>query len=80
MSHESILAMIAPDPESGDLVMEWLASELSGPNAKVSQKGDYVTVEASVNKIEALLDAEYSVFGISALTRIMRYSDICSQT
>lgn len=64
MSHEEVLAMIAPAEESSDLVMQWLANELSG--AKVSQKGDYVTVKASVNEIEELLDAEYSVFGTCA--------------
>jgi tripeptidyl-peptidase-1 len=58
--------MIAPAQESSDLVMQWLQNEFSGPDAKVTQKGDYVTVEASVKKIEELLDAEYSVFGTSA--------------
>jgi tripeptidyl-peptidase-1 len=68
MSREQILAMVAPAEESTDLVMQWLQNEFSGPDAKVSQKGDYVTVEASVKKIEELLDAEYSVFGTFAQT------------
>jgi tripeptidyl-peptidase-1 len=80
MSHEEILAMIAPAQESGDLVIRWLTSELSGPDAKVSQKGDYVTVEASVNEIEGLLDAEYGVFGISTSKYKMYHSNSCSQT
>jgi tripeptidyl-peptidase-1 len=58
MSHEEILAMIAPAEDSSDLVIKWLESELSGSGTKVSQKGDYVTVEASVKEIEQLLDAE----------------------
>jgi tripeptidyl-peptidase-1 len=55
--------MIAPKQESSDLVMQWLTSEISSPEAKVTVKGDYVTVQASVNTIENLLNAEYSTFG-----------------
>ena len=55
--------MIAPKQESNDLVMQWLTSEISSPEAKVTVKGDYVTVQASVNTIEKLLNAEYSTFG-----------------
>jgi tripeptidyl-peptidase-1 len=66
MSHEEIIAMVAPAKESADFVMQWLESEISNSGTKVSQKGDYVTVEASVAEIEQLLDAKYSVFGISA--------------
>lgn len=54
--------MIAPKQESSDLVMQWLAGELSSSDAQVTLKGDYVTVRASVNTIEQLLKAEYSVF------------------
>jgi hypothetical protein len=79
MTHEEILAMIAPAEESGDLVMQWLESELSDIDAKMSQTGDYVTVEASVKEIEQLLDAEYSVFGISAPIRDNQPSNIYSQ-
>lgn len=57
--------MIAPKQESNDLVMQWLTSEISSPEAKVTVKGDYVTVQASVNTIEKLLSAEYSTFGKS---------------
>jgi hypothetical protein len=77
MSHEEILAMIAPAQESGDLVMQWLQSELS--SAKITQKGDYVTVEASVNEIEELLDADYNVFGIYVLTDDVHQANNCSQ-
>jgi tripeptidyl-peptidase-1 len=79
MTHEEILAMIAPAEESGDLVMQWLESELSGIGAKMSQTGDYITVEASVKEIEQLLDAEYSVFGISATLRDIQPSYIYSK-
>lgn len=56
--------MIAPKQESSDLVMQWLTKEISAPEAKVTKKGDYVTIQASVKTIEKLLDAEYSVFGM----------------
>jgi tripeptidyl-peptidase-1 len=65
MSHEEVIAMVAPAKESADVVMQWLESELSNLGTKVSQKGDYVTVEASVAEIEQLLDTKYSVFGNS---------------
>jgi hypothetical protein len=77
MSHEEILAMIAPAQESGDLVMQWLQTSLS--NAKVSQQGDYVTVEASVNEIEELLDADYNVFGMYTLATHIHQADDRSQ-
>jgi tripeptidyl-peptidase-1 len=55
--------MIAPKQESVDLVKEWLANEVSSSNAEVTVKGDYVTIQASVNVVEKLLKAEYSTFG-----------------
>jgi tripeptidyl-peptidase-1 len=79
MSHEEILAMVAPAEESADLVMKWLQTELSGLGNKVSQEGDYITVEASVKEIEQLLDAEYDVFGNSAPTADMPSSNHYSQ-
>jgi tripeptidyl-peptidase I len=65
LDHETILAMIAPKKESSDLVMQWLANDISSPEAKVSKQGDYVTIQANVRTIEKLLNAEYSVFGMS---------------
>ncbi|KAF2645222.1 subtilisin-like protein [Massarina eburnea CBS 473.64] len=62
LSHEAILAMIAPKQESTDLVTEWLESKLSSKDAEITAKGDYVTVQASVNTIEKLLHTEYSTF------------------
>jgi tripeptidyl-peptidase-1 len=63
LDQETILAMIAPKQESSDLVMQWLTNEISSPEAKVTVKGDYVTIQASVNTIEKLLKTEYSTFG-----------------
>jgi tripeptidyl-peptidase-1 len=56
--------MTAPKQESSDLVSQWLASEISSPEAKVTVKGDYVTIQGNVKTIEKLLNAEYSVFGM----------------
>jgi tripeptidyl-peptidase-1 len=55
--------MVAPKQESIDLVKEWLARETSGSNAEVTVKGDYVTVQASVNVVEQLLKTKYNTFG-----------------
>jgi tripeptidyl-peptidase I len=57
--------MIAPKQESSDLVMQWLGSGISNPEAEITTKGDYVTIQANVRTIEKLLNAEYSVFGKS---------------
>ena len=64
LDHETILAMVAPKQESSDLVKQWLTKEISSPEAKITTKGDYVTIQASVKTIEKLLNAEYSVFGM----------------
>lgn len=76
LDRETILAMIAPKQESSDLVMQWLQGETEKTEAEITMKGDYVTIQASVDTIEKLLDAEYSVFGMSIFTtRIMfKYS------
>ncbi|PVH93299.1 subtilisin-like protein, partial [Periconia macrospinosa] len=62
LDQEAILAMIAPKKESVDLVQEWLDKELPSSGSDVTVKGDYVTVQASVNTIEKLLKTEYSTF------------------
>lgn len=74
--------MIAPKQESSDLVKQWLASDVSSPEAKITTKGDYVTIEANVRTIEKLLNAEYNVFGTSSFTLInlLRRSDRNSST
>jgi tripeptidyl-peptidase-1 len=67
--------MIAPKQESSDLVMQWLTSENLSTEAKITTKGDYVTIEANVKTIEKLLNAEYSVFGMfKTMERISRPS------
>ncbi|KAF2713438.1 subtilisin-like protein [Pleomassaria siparia CBS 279.74] len=70
--------MIAPKQESSELVMQWLATKVAHPEAKVTQNGDYVTLQASVNVIEELLEAEYSTFVRTGSTektlRTLKYS------
>jgi tripeptidyl-peptidase-1 len=67
--------MIAPKQESSDLVMQWLGSDISSSEAKITAKGDYVTIQANVRTIEKLLNAEYSVFGMcEPLTTISPFS------
>lgn len=62
LDYETVLSMIAPRQESVDLVKGWLA-KISHSNVEVTVQGDYITVEASINKVEELLNAEYSTFG-----------------
>ena len=57
--------MISPKEESISLVKEWLAREI--PDAEISVKGDYVSVQAKVKSVEKLLKTEYSTFGKCSL-------------
>jgi tripeptidyl-peptidase-1 len=63
--------MIAPEQESKDIVIQWLSREISRTEAKITSKGDYITVQANVKTIEKLLNAEYSVFGMYNLKLTM---------
>jgi tripeptidyl-peptidase-1 len=55
--------MIAPKYDSRELVMKWLNSEGLGKNASLSSRADSIIVQASVNQIERLLNADYAPFG-----------------
>ena len=68
--------MIAPRQDSIDLVMQWLTSEMSSREAKVTMKGDYVTIQAKVKTIEKLLNAEYSVFGMCILMTTISFFSV----
>ncbi|RAL66549.1 hypothetical protein DID88_006239 [Monilinia fructigena] len=57
-----INAMIAPKTQSRDLVLQWLATAGLSNQTSVSPRGDSVIVEASVSKIEELLQAEYNAY------------------
>lgn len=56
--------MVAPRDESSDLVMQWIESEGLRQYATLSPRQDSVIVEASISKIEKLLNAEYTPFGM----------------
>lgn len=43
--------------------MQWPESEHLSKHAVISPRSDSVIVEASINQIERLLKAEYTVFG-----------------
>jgi tripeptidyl-peptidase-1 len=69
LSQQVIDSMIAPKDESSDLVMDWLKSQGMSSHATLSARGDSVIVEASIAKIEKLLHAEYSAFGMNSIAR-----------
>lgn len=62
LSQHVIDAMIAPKDESKDLVMQWLESEGMSDEASLSPRLDSVLIQTTVDKIEKLLNAEYSAF------------------
>jgi tripeptidyl-peptidase-1 len=55
--------MIAPKDETSELVMQWIESEGLADYATLSPRLDAVVIEASISKIEKLLDAEYEPYG-----------------
>lgn len=63
LSQDVIDSMIAPKDESRDLVLEWLDSRGLADHASISPRSDTVTLQASVDQIEKLLNAEYEAFG-----------------
>jgi tripeptidyl-peptidase I len=63
LSQEVIDSMIAPKIESRELVMQWLNREGLADHASLSPRLDSVIVQASISQIEALLNAEYNIFG-----------------
>lgn len=74
--------MIAPKDESSDLVMQWIESEGLADFATISPRLDTVVVEASISKIEKLLNAEYSPFGGNAFFSLksMKIADLTSNS
>ncbi|KAJ4300820.1 hypothetical protein N0V90_002908 [Kalmusia sp. IMI 367209] len=60
LDYETILGMKSPKEESVSLVKEWLAREI--PDADITVKGDYVSVQAKVKSVEKLLKTEYNSF------------------
>jgi hypothetical protein len=63
--------MVAPKQESVDLVQDWLKTQTTSYDAEITVQGDYVTVQASVNTVERLLNAEYSTFGTANKSAVL---------
>lgn len=61
LSQEVINKIIAPKDESTESVMAWLKSE--GLTGEMSPRADSVIVEASISRVEKLLNAKYEAFG-----------------
>ncbi|KZT68037.1 tripeptidyl peptidase A [Daedalea quercina L-15889] len=63
LSKEEVEALVAPHPESVQLVEEWLASHgLAGDALARSPAGDWLTVTVPVSLAENMLDTTYHVW------------------
>nr|VWO97513.1 Oligopeptide transporter OPT-like protein [Ganoderma boninense] len=63
LSKEEVAALVAPHPDSVDLVESWLAAhnlDLASPER--SHAGDWITIRVSVAEAEKMLGARYSIF------------------
>ncbi|EPS98883.1 hypothetical protein FOMPIDRAFT_1125451 [Fomitopsis schrenkii] len=79
LSQEEVEALVAPQPESVQLVEEWLAShDLAGDALSRSSAGDWITVKVPVALAETMLDTTYQVWTHTAsgdaLVRATSYS------
>ncbi|EKM59772.1 uncharacterized protein PHACADRAFT_250501 [Phanerochaete carnosa HHB-10118-sp] len=78
LSQEEVNELIAPHPESVDLVNSWLAEHgLSGADIARSPASDWVKVRVPVGLAEEMLDAKYHVYEHSTgdtLVRTTSYS------
>ncbi|KAG5928708.1 hypothetical protein E4U42_000138 [Claviceps africana] len=78
LSKEDANALMAPAPESLELVREWLESEELGRRARVGRAGDSLAVVVTVEEAEKLLRTEYSAFvdrrSGRTVMRTLRYS------
>lgn len=54
--------MIAPTDESKSLVLDWLSHQGLADKSVVSSRGNAVTVTASIEEIEKLLEADYETY------------------
>ncbi|KAI0695326.1 subtilisin-like protein [Cerioporus squamosus] len=63
LSKEDVAALIAPHPDSVDLVEAWLlAHGLDTTSTNRSPAGDFVTIRVSVAQAEKMLGTQYQVF------------------
>jgi tripeptidyl-peptidase-1 len=62
-SPEKVVDMFSPEPESIDMVMEWLESEgIQSSRAKLSSARSWISLHATVAEVERLLKTEYHVY------------------
>jgi tripeptidyl-peptidase-1 len=71
MSQKVIDEIISPRDESGNMVMAWLERAGLGGNATYTTRGDSIIVEASIAKVEELLDAEYNTYRNTATNEVV---------
>lgn len=69
--------MIAPTDESKSLVLDWLSQQGLADKSVVSSRGNAVTVTASIEEIEKLLEADYETYSefTPPIYRQISYSD-----
>ncbi|KAJ8129096.1 hypothetical protein O1611_g4537 [Lasiodiplodia mahajangana] len=59
---EQIDAIVAPKPESKDLIFQWLGDHNLADGATLNSRGNVVKVNATINQAEALLRANYNSY------------------
>ncbi|EIW59803.1 subtilisin-like protein, partial [Trametes versicolor FP-101664 SS1] len=63
LSKEEVAALVAPHPDSVDLVEEWLSAHgLDVASSQRSHAGDFVTIRVSVAQAEKMLGTQYNVY------------------
>ena len=63
LSKEEVAALVAPHPDSVDLVESWLeAHGLEAASSQRSHAGDWITIRVSVAQAEKMLGTKYNVF------------------
>ncbi|CDO69652.1 hypothetical protein BN946_scf184851.g40 [Trametes cinnabarina] len=63
LTKEDVAALVAPHPDSVDLVESWLSTHGLDPLAgKRSHAGDWVTIRVSVAQAEKMLGTKYNVY------------------
>ncbi|KAI0331649.1 subtilisin-like protein [Cubamyces sp. BRFM 1775] len=79
LSKEDVAALVAPHPDTVDLVESWLSAHGLDPSAcQRSHAGDWVTIRVSVAQAEQMLGTQYNVYrhgkSDDYVVRAMNYS------
>ncbi|KAI0653154.1 peptidase S8/S53 domain-containing protein [Cubamyces menziesii] len=79
LSKEDVAALVAPHPDTVDLVESWLSAHGLDPSAcQRSHAGDWVTIRVSVAQAEKMLGTQYNVYrhgkSDDYVVRAMNYS------